>query len=226
LVDTGLSLTRGNSATLSFNLAAKAVRQTAKDKITVYSTAVYATDDTNPPNRTTAHNIIGGIRGDFNLNERVFVFGFTDFEYDEFQHLDLRNVLGGGLGYHVFKSANATFDVFGGADFQQEYFSPNPPTTLTNTTRKTGEVVVGEELDAKLNGRTTLSEKASFFPNVSDTGEYRFQFDASAATKLKSWLSWQVTYSDRYISNPLVGLKGNDQILSSGLRVTFGKAKF
>jgi putative salt-induced outer membrane protein YdiY len=226
LVDTGLSLTRGNSATLSYNLAAKAVRQTAKDKITVYTTAVYATDDTTPPSRTTAHNIIGGIRGDFNLNPRVFVFGFTDFEYDEFQHLDLRNVLGGGIGYHVLKTANSTFDVFGGADFQQEYFSPNPPTTLTNTTRKTGEIVVGEEYDVKLNGRTTFSEKASFFPNISDTGQYRFQFDATAATKLKAWLSWQVTYSDRYISNPLMGLKGNDQILSSGLRVTFGKAKF
>ena len=156
----------------------------------------------------------------------MFVFGFTDFEYDEFQHLDLRNVLGGGIGYHVLKTTNSTFDVFGGADFQQEYFSPNPPTTLTNTTRKTGEVVVGEEYDAKLNGRTTFSEKVSFFPNVSDTGEYRFQFDATAATKLKAWLSWQVTYSDRYISNPLTGLKGNDQILSTGLRVTFGKAKF
>jgi Protein of unknown function, DUF481 len=40
---------------------------------------------------------------------------------------------------------------------------------------------------------------------------------------LKSWLSWQVTYSDRYISNPLTGLKGNDVLLSTGLRVTFGK---
>ena len=57
----------------------------------------------------------------------MFVFGFTDYQYDEFQHLDLRNVLGGGAGYHVFKSANTTFDVFGGGDFEQEYFSPNPP---------------------------------------------------------------------------------------------------
>src|ERR1700722_5641696 len=178
LVDTGLSVTRGNSATVSFNLAAKAVRETAKDKITVYSTAVYATDDTNPPSRTTAHNIIGGIRGDFNLNPRVFVFGFTDFEYDEFQHLDLRNVLGGGVGYHVFKTANSTFDVFGGADYEQEYFSPNPPDTLTSTTRKTAEIVVGEEYDTKLNKRTTVSEKMSFFPNVSDSGQYRFQLDA------------------------------------------------
>jgi putative salt-induced outer membrane protein YdiY len=223
LLDTGLSLTRGNSATLSYNLAAKAVRATERDKISVYSTAIYATDDNTPPSRTTAHAIRGGLRGDFNVSERMFVFGFTDFEYDEFQHLDLRNVLGGGLGYHVVKTQNTTFDVFGGGDYEQEYFAPDPPLVLTNVTRKTGEIVAGEELDMKLNDRTTLSEKMSLFPNVTNTGEYRFQLDASAATKLKSWLSWQVTYSDRYISDPLTGLKGNDTLLSTGLRMTFGK---
>lgn len=60
---------------------------------------------------------------------------------------------------------------------------------------------------------------------MSDLGEYRFQLDASAATKLKSWLSWQVTLSDRYLSNPLAGLKSNDAILSTGLRLTFGQGK-
>jgi putative salt-induced outer membrane protein YdiY len=222
LLDTGLSVTRGNSATLAYNLSAKAVRATTRDKITVYSTAVYASDDTTPPSRTTAHAIRGGIRGDFNVSDRVFVFGFTDFEYDEFQNLDLRNVLGGGLGYHVVKTKNTTFDVFGGGDFEQEYFSADPafPTGLT---RKTGEIVMGEELATKLNGRTTLSEKFSLFPNITNTGDYRFQFDATAATKLKSWLGWQVTYSDRYLSDPLTGFKKNDVLLSTGLRLTFGK---
>jgi putative salt-induced outer membrane protein YdiY len=223
LLDTGLSVTRGNSATLSYTLAAKAVRQTTRDKISVYTTTIYATDDTTPPSRTTAHAILGGVRGDLNVSDRTFVFGFTDFQYDEFQHLDLRNTLGGGLGYHVIKTDNTTFDVFGGGDFEQEYFSPNPPDVLTSVTRKTGEIVAGEELDMKVNTRTTFSEKASFFPNVSDTGQYRFQFDATAATKLKSWLSWQMTFGERYISNPLTGLKGNDLLLSTGLRLTFGK---
>ena len=222
LLDTGLSVTRGNSATLAYNLSAKAVRETTRDKITVFSTAVYASDDTTPPSRTTAHAIRGGIRGDFNVSDRVFVFGFTDFEYDEFQNLDLRNVLGGGVGYHVVKTKNTTFDVFGGGDFEQEYFSADPafPTGLT---RKTGEIVMGEELATKLNGRTTLSEKFSLFPNITNTGDYRFQFDATAATKLKSWLGWQVTYSDRYLSDPLTGFKKNDVLLSTGLRLTFGK---
>jgi putative salt-induced outer membrane protein YdiY len=225
ILDTGLSVTRGNSATLAYSLSAKAARVTTRDKISVFSTAVYASDDTTPPSRTTAHAIRGGIRGDFNVSDRVFVFGFTDFEYDQFQDLDLRNVLGGGLGYHVIKTKNTTFDVFGGGDYEQEYFSATPafPTGLT---RKTGEVVLGEELDTKLNGRTTLSEKFSLFPNVSDTGNYRLQFDATAATKLKAWLSWQITFSDRYLSNPLPGLKKNDLLLSTGLRLTFGKGAF
>jgi putative salt-induced outer membrane protein YdiY len=225
MLDSGLSVTRGNSATLAFSLSAKAARVTTRDKISVFSTAVYASDDATPPSRTTAHAIRGGIRGDFNVSDRVFVFGFTDFEYDQFQDLDLRNVLGGGLGYHVIKTKNTTFDVFGGGDYEQEYFSATPafPSGLT---RKTGEVVLGEEVDTKLNGRTTLSEKFSLFPNVSDTGNYRLQFDATAATKLKAWLGWQITYSDRYLSNPLPGLKKNDMLLSTGLRLTFGKGTF
>ena len=225
ILDTGLSLTRGNSATLAFSLSAKAARVTKRDKISVYSTAVYASDDTTPPSHTTAHAIRGGIRADFNVSDRWFVFGLADFEYDEFQNLDLRNVLGGGLGYHVIKRKTTTFDLFGGGDFEQEYFSATVafPTGLT---RKTGEVLAGEELNMKLNERFALTEKVSLFPNISDTGEYRFQFDTTAATKLKTWLSWQITFSDRYLTNPLPGLKTNDALLSTGVRLTFGKGVF
>jgi hypothetical protein len=92
-------------------------------------------------------------------------------------------------------------------------------------TRKSGEVVLGEELNTKLGERTVLSEKFSLFPNVSETGSYRLQFDATAATKLKTWLSWQITYSDRYLSNPLPGFKKNDLLLTTGVRVTFGAGK-
>jgi hypothetical protein len=224
LLDTGLSVTRGNSATIAYNLSAKAVRATTADKITVYATSVYASDDTTVPGTTTAHAIRGGIRGDFNVSDRVFVFGFTDFEFDQFQDLDLRNVLGGGLGYHVIKTKNTTFDVFGGGDFEQEYFSASAAVP-GGLTRKTGEIVAGEELDTKLfeGGPTVLSEKFSLYPNITNGGQYRFQFDATAATKLKSWLSWQVTYSDRFLSDPLPGLKENDVLLSTGLRLTFGK---
>jgi putative salt-induced outer membrane protein len=229
VVDTGLSLTRGNSDTLTYSLAGKAVRTTSRDKITVYSNAIYAKSGT--PSLTTAHAIRGGIRGDFDLNAKFFAFGFTDFEYDAFQHLDLRNVIGGGLGYHMYKTEKTSFDVFGGASYNQEYYSnvplvnptPPPPTILGSLHRKSAELVVGEELNTKLSSRTTLFERFALYPNLSGGGNYRSQFDLTATTKLKNWLGWQVTYSDRYITNPPIGLKGNDQLLSTGLRLSFGK---
>jgi putative salt-induced outer membrane protein YdiY len=239
LLDTGLSDTRGNSESLTFSMAAKAARVTDSDKITAYTSVIYSKSLVNGVTSTTAHDIRGGVRGDLNVSAKTFVFAFTDLEYDAFQHLDLRNVLGGGFGYHAIKTKNTSFDIFGGGSFDQEYFAayslvttnPTPPpptitTTVASNTRKSGEAVIGETFNSKINGRTTLSETFSLFPNVSSTGNYRMQFDISAATKLKNWLGWQISYSDRYITNPPTGLKGNDQLLSTGLRLTFGKGTF
>ncbi len=206
-----------------------------KNKLTLYYTEVYSRDSNESPARTTANAIHGGVRDEFNLNPRVYVFVFTDFDEDALQHLDLRNVLGGGLGYHVINTKKTQFDVFGGGSFNQEYFAsytianPAPPPVLLfepSQSRHSAEIVAGESLGTRLGPRTTVSEQLSFFPNLSSTGEYRVTFDANAVTELKTWLGWQITFSDRYISDPPFGLKGNDLLLSTGLRLTFGKGIF
>lgn len=126
-------------------------------------------------------------------------------------------------------------NVFGGGDFDQEYFSaytianPTPPPAFLaepSQTRHSAEIVAGESLSTKLGARTTVSEQLSFFPNLSSVGNYRVTFDTNATTKIKTWLGWQVTLSDRYLSDPPFGLKANDLLLSTGLRLTFGKGIF
>ena len=226
LVDAGLSFTRGNSDSTSFALTGKAARTTKRTKISLYSTEIYARSTLAGVNNATASAIRGGTRVDVNLRGRSFAFGLADFEHDRFQDLDLRSVLGGGLGYHLIKEKDRTFDVFGGVTYNQEYYSqpfspPNP-----STTRKTAEFVLGQTLATKLGSRTTLAEQFNFFPNLSDTGDYRLQLDATAATKIKNWLSWQVTLSDRYVNTPLLGLKNNDVLFTTGLRLTYGKGVF
>jgi len=235
LFDFGLSLTEGNSSTTALTIAGKASRVVPKSKLSFYYTEVYAKDNRENPSLTTANAVHGGARYEFNLRPRVYVFAFTDFDSDALQNLNLRNVLGGGLGYHVIKSKNTQFDVFGGGSFNQEYFSsyvtanpaPPPATVLVaSQSRHFAEIVLGESLSTKLGPRTTVSEQVSLFPNLSSTGDYRLTVDANAVTKIKNWLGWQLTFSDRYISNPPLGLKGNDVLLSTGLRVTFGRGVF
>jgi hypothetical protein len=235
MFDLGLSLTEGNSSTSALTIAGKAARVVPKNKLALYYTQVYAKDSGTSPVRTTANAIHGGVRDEFNLTPRVYVFGFADFDEDALQHLDLRNVLGGGLGFHVINTKKTQFNVFGGADLNQEYFSaytianPAPPPVLLaepSQTRHSAEIVGGESLSTRLGPRTTVSEQLSFFPNLSSVGDYRVTLDANATTKINTWLSWQLTLSDRYLSDPPLGLKANDLLLSTGLRLTLGKGIF
>ena len=74
-------------------------------------------------------------------------------------------------------------------------------------------------------GVTILRQKFVFFPNLTNSGEYRINFDFSQATTLRKWLAWQVTVSNRYLSNPVPGRKTNDLILTTGFRITFAPPK-
>jgi len=234
LFDAGLALTRGNSQTASFTLNANAVRETPRDKLTVFANTIYANDGTVSPSTTTANLFNAGIRGDLNLNPKTFVFAFANFGTNELQHLDLRQVYGGGFGYHVIKTDTTLFDLFGGFSYDRDEFgsydlvNPTPPppvTTIAAYHMNSAEALVGEEFDKTLNKRTVFNERFTFFPNLSHTGQYRFQFNTSLAMQLKNWLSWQTSFGDQYISYPPVGLKGNDLVLSTGFRVVWGKTK-
>jgi putative salt-induced outer membrane protein YdiY len=233
-LDTGLSLTRGNSATLAFNLAGRAVRQTDRDKITAYTTAVYGKTDTTFPSQVTAHQITGGVRADINFRPKWFAFAATDFNSNALQHLDLQNVVYGGIGHHLIKTKNAQFDASAGAGYNQEFFGaytlPNPappPATLAfaAVTQRNAEANAGEEFDTKLGGRSTFSETFNYFPNLSGRSGYRYTFNTVLSTSISKWLGWQFSLGDNFLSNPPNAIKKNDLLLSTGLRVTFGTPK-
>lgn len=218
--DTGLALTAGNADTSSFTNAAGATRATKRDTIKLYFTSVFAKADLGLQDGSvaTANAIRGGSRYELNVSDKMFTFGFVDLEFDEFQDLDLRNVLGGGLGYHLIKNDRMTFDLFGGASYNQEFFQ-------NDITRRSAEIVSGQEFAFRLNDRTSLTERVAFYPNMSNTGEYRLQFDTSLTTDIFKWLGWNLTVSDRFLSNPVPGRQQNDVLLTTGVRVVFGAEK-
>jgi hypothetical protein len=75
----------------------------------------------------------------------------------------------------------------------------------------------------KLGKSTALNESLTFFPDLSDLGEYRGNFVFGTVTKMNKWLGWQNSFSDIYVTNPPLGKKQNDIILTTGLSVTLGQ---
>jgi hypothetical protein len=233
-LDTGLSLTRGNSAILSYTLAGRAVRQTDRDKITVYTTAVYGKNDTTSPTKVIAHQITGGVRGEVNFSTRWFAYAATDFDSNALQNLDLQNVVYGGIGRRLIKTKNTQLDLFAGAGYNQEFFGaytlPNhapPPATLPfpAVTQRNAEANVGEQFDTRLGSRSIFSETFNYFPNLSGPSGYRYTFNSVVSTAISKWLGWQFSLNDTFLSNPPTGIKRNDLLLSTGLRLAFGNPK-
>ena len=217
--DLGFALTRGNSNTTSLALGLAMSRETLRDKTTLYGASVYNRETTNDISRTVANTFRFGGRYDHDINKRWFGYGFTDFEHDGLQGLNLRWVLGGGIGYHAIRNERTKLDLLGGLDMSREYFE-GPDNDRTSL-----EAQVGQTLSHQITPRLALKEQLFFFPNLSEGGEYRINFDTSLVADITRRIGWQITLSDRYLSNPPVGSKQNDLLLTTGLKVRLGTLK-
>ena len=215
-VDVGLALARGNAQTSTFTTTFNATRATRTDKVTLQFNEIYATALISGQSAATAQAVRGGVDYNRNFGSRLFLDLFNQYEYDKFQDLDLRVVLGGGFGFKAVKSERSQLDLVGGLDYDRAQFS-------TPLTRNSAEGYFGDDWSYKLSGVSSLQQSFRIFPNFTSGGEYRMNFDLGAVTRLKKWLSWQVTASDRFISDPVAGRKKNDVLLTTGFRVTFAR---
>jgi hypothetical protein len=212
----GFAGTAGNARTLSFTTGASAVRITHSDKTSLHFEAIKSTALIDGKTAETARAVRGGIAYDHNANQRLFVNVFNDYEYDRFQNLDLRFVLGGGFGYHAYRSDNSRLDLVAGADYNRSSFA-------TPEVRKSAELFWGDDYTLKLNGSTSLVQAYRMFNDLSHTGIYRVNFDLGLTTRFAKWLSWNVSLSDRYLNTPALGRKTNDFLYTTGVGIVWAR---
>ncbi len=214
--DFGLALARGNAHTYTITTGLTAARQTLHDLFTARFTQIYGTARVNGVQSAVANAIHAGWAYNHNVGTRGTLGLFNDYDHDVFQSLDLRFVFGGDIGMNLLKTETTTLAVLAGGDYSRENFSPN-------ISRNSGEANFGDDFTYKLSRATVITQSLRFFPNLSETGEYRMNFDLNADTALKKWLSWHVVASDRFLSNPLFGRQRNDILFSTGFRVSFAR---
>lgn len=231
----GFSIARGNSESENLALAFNAVHPTLNDKITLYVNSINTQNNLATPS-TVANLVQGGFRYDRNLTPRVFAFVAADFTSNALQFLDLRQVYTGGFGFHAIASDATTLDFLGGVNYTHETYSngtevpPTPPSTIPTgvyesygVTNKFVALTLGDELSHKLGKSTVITQNLYFYPNLQDTGEYRWTFNVGTVTKISKWLGWQNQFGDIYVTNPPTGTKKNDVVFTTGLNFAFAQ---
>jgi putative salt-induced outer membrane protein YdiY len=245
----GFALTAGNSETKNLNIGFNGVRTGFHDKLTLYETSIYSTTSKlalQPiPTQTTANSNAGGIRYDHDFAPRVFGFVSGDFFNNALQNLDLRYILGGGIGFHAIKTPNTTLDLLAGINYTHESFSdlvepnplPPPPANITyNKSDSTSALTVGDNFTHKMGKSTTLTQSFLLYPSFSQTNiafpnatpdnvhVLRGIFNLGTVTKLNNWLGWQLSFTDVFDNHPLAStppIERNDITLSTGLNFSF-----
>ena len=247
----GFALTAGNSETKNLNIGVNATRTGLHDKLILSETTIYATTTSNTDPKlttTTANSNDGSIRYDHDFARRVFGFVSGDFFNNSLQHLDLRYILGGGIGFHAIKTPNTTLDLLAGINYTHESFSglpePNPippPTTITyNHSDSSAALTVGDNFTHKIGKNSMFTQSFLLFPSFSQVNVnpaeiagfaspdnqriLRGNFNLGFNTKIYKWLGWQLTFNDVFDNHPLAAVppvERNDITLSTGLSFSF-----
>jgi putative salt-induced outer membrane protein YdiY len=127
--------------------------------------------------------------------------GIYQFESDEQQGLDSRELLGAYISNRLINTRRQRFAIYGGVAVNAENFQNLPRT-------ETPEGLLGAAY--RLRWVTDIDATLTFFPNLEDSDRLRTQFDGTLSFDLFSDLDFKITVYNRYDSAPPEGNEKND----------------
>jgi putative salt-induced outer membrane protein len=218
LFTAGASVANGNSDAKSASLGADAVKLTDADKWALTGAAQYARS----AGATTANrqNFTGLYNRD--ITPRSFGFGQLDLVRDIPSDLSSRITPSTGLGYHVVKQPDQTFDLSAGLAYTWDrYRTPQIVDGEMRSAHDHLELLLAEESNNKLSDTTTFKQKLTIYPSVSQGDGVRTVFDAGLSVAMTKQLALTATLSHRFDSQPGDGVKKNDTLFVTGVSLRF-----
>ena len=218
LFTAGASVANGNSDAKSASLAADVIKLTNSDKWEFTGGAQYARS----AGATTANhqNFTGLYNQD--ITPQWYGFGQLDLVRDTPTDLSSRITPSTGLGYHVVKKPDQSFDISAGLAYTWDrYRTPQVVDDELRDRYNRFELLLAEESNNKLSDTTTFKQKLTIYPGVSQGNEVRTVFDAGLSVAMTKQLALTATLSHRYDSEPGDGLKKNDTLFVTGLSLRF-----
>jgi putative salt-induced outer membrane protein YdiY len=216
----GYSLQRGNQDTNNFTTTINAVREQAptpdfqRHWRTNFDLTTLVSNSSQDDAFVASHTLSTDVRPQYLFTPDNFVFGIAQFDHISTQGLYWRQTYGGGYGRDVIKNARTTFSLIGGMTFVHEKF-------FTGDWDQSAEALVGEKLGYQISKRVRLDHDVNFYPNLSYTGQYRFDTATTVSAKLAGKFSLNSGIIDLYLSNPPAGNKKNDVTFTTGIGYSF-----
>jgi hypothetical protein len=165
-----------------------------------------------------ANKLLGALRYNRELSERLAGELFTQLQYDEFLRMDLRSL--GGLGLRLGVVEGETGSVHIGTGYMLELERQDPelvaedPSTLAH--RWTSYVCFSVEPVEGL----TLSSTAYAQPRITDFSDYRLLDESALTVALGEHFSLGIAFTLRHDSDPALLVEGEPPLVRTDTELT------
>jgi len=215
--DVGFGITRSTADTTTFALGFLADRKKKPTRLTFQTGYNYGREKAEDgAENTTANELFGLLRGEYDFAARWFTFSSVDAEYDEVESLDIRTVPKLGAGYRFWESANGLFQVEAGGAYIYEKFSNGDDNDYFS-------VAFGKlfEYDLPYFG-SHFHWRTDYLPSVSDwTGDYLLRSEAALLVPMYRFVNLKFAVADDYDSTPAEGAKHNTLKSTAGIAFVY-----
>lgn len=212
----GLTVTDGNSQTLSLNFGGR-ISYTLAKHTWAFSTNVLRTRDSG---EVKANKGSLTLRYDYEPSERVYVTTQMAASYNRPAGIERRLSPGLGLGYDMVRAESTRLSLDGGLNWVGERF--------TDDTRENSVYFnLAQEFRLRVNETTDLAQRLTYSPRPENLGDYLIQGSLTLTTRVWKLLGIKTEISDDYDSTPFidpdtgVARSSNDLTFITGLSVSF-----
>jgi putative salt-induced outer membrane protein len=208
----GLSVTSGNSDTLNVNLAFDLTRD-PKTRHVVKAKGLYLRGEQD--DEATVDRTALGVRDEYTLTPRAFVFGQLDYLRDTFKAIDYLVAPTGGIGYKVVDTAVTKWAVDAGGGLVWE---KNPGQDLDTSAALTA----GEALTHQLTATASLKHAIIALWKADDLADGLYTFSVGLATEVSPRVQLSVDLLDSFKNKPATAdTEKNDVALVTALTMKF-----
>lgn len=197
----GLTLTSGNKDTSTYNASYAVVykpnqrRQFKSDAQMIRGKA---------DGELSNDRFVFNIREEFRVNDRVFVFGQSQYRRDQFKRIQYLVAPTGGVGLTMAQTERTTLTIDAGAGGVWE---KNPFVDVASS----GALSFSQKFTQTISNTTTLTQSVFGLWKTEDLSDSSYQIAAAVATAINSHVQLKVEALDTYNRKPIgVGVQKND----------------
>lgn len=207
-LEAGGQFVEGNTDKLQGRGQLDVRRKTGDDLLRFYASADYSEED----DKRSRNEYKGGVYFENTLDTRWSWYTRFELEFDEFEDLDLRSTVAGGVGYYWLKDEKRELQTRFGAGYRHETYD-NDDTT--------DDLVLDLGLDIRLElpSRMQFTHTTAYSPSFERFSDYRLFLDTALTIPLADSDAWKIKFGvkNEYNSRPQPGLHRLDSTYYANL---------